>query len=145
MRIWSLHPKYLDTKGLVALWRESLLAKQVLLGMTKGYRNHPQLVRFKNATDPQGCIDAYLSEVYKEAGLRQFQFNGSKFSTPPREMSIMVTQGQLDYERKHLLSKLKVRDPQRYQAFQSVPICDPHPLFVVIDGAVEEWERTPSL
>jgi hypothetical protein len=30
MRIWSLHPKYLDSKGLVALWRESLLAKNVL-------------------------------------------------------------------------------------------------------------------
>jgi len=43
MRIWSLHPKYLDSKGMVALWREALLAKQVLLNKTKGYKNHPQL------------------------------------------------------------------------------------------------------
>jgi hypothetical protein len=49
MRIWSIHPKYLDIKGLVALWREALLAKHVLEGRTKGYRNHPQLDRFKLA------------------------------------------------------------------------------------------------
>lgn len=48
MRIWSLHPKYLDTKGLVALWRETLLAQHVLSGKTKRYKNHPQLARFKN-------------------------------------------------------------------------------------------------
>jgi hypothetical protein len=29
-RIWSLHPKYLDARGLVALWREGLLAQAVL-------------------------------------------------------------------------------------------------------------------
>lgn len=37
MRIWSLHPSYLDAKGLVALWRETLLAQKVLLGATVGY------------------------------------------------------------------------------------------------------------
>ena len=47
MRIWSLHPRYLDAKGLVAVWRETLLAKHVLEGKTKGYKNHPQLNRFR--------------------------------------------------------------------------------------------------
>lgn len=37
MRLWSIHPRYLDTKGLVALWRETLLlAQAVLFGNTKG-------------------------------------------------------------------------------------------------------------
>jgi hypothetical protein len=56
MRIWSLHPKYLDAKGLVALWRESLLAKQALESKTKGYKNHPQLNRFKNSGNAVGWI-----------------------------------------------------------------------------------------
>lgn len=32
MRLWSLHPSYLDAVGLVALWREGLLARKVLQG-----------------------------------------------------------------------------------------------------------------
>ena len=41
MRLWTLHPQYLDPRGLVALWREALLAQKVLLGRTRGYRAHP--------------------------------------------------------------------------------------------------------
>ena len=37
MRLWTLHPKYLDPQGLVALWREALLARAVLQGKTRGY------------------------------------------------------------------------------------------------------------
>ena len=29
MRLWSLHPRYLDRQGLTALWREGLLARAV--------------------------------------------------------------------------------------------------------------------
>ncbi len=47
MRLWSLHPKYLDRQGLLAVWREGLLAQKVLQGKTKGYKNHPQLKRFQ--------------------------------------------------------------------------------------------------
>jgi hypothetical protein len=43
MRLWSLHPQYLDPQGLVALWREALLAQAVLRGKTRGYKHHPQL------------------------------------------------------------------------------------------------------
>jgi hypothetical protein len=32
MRLWSLHPEYLDANGLVALWREALLAQAFLQG-----------------------------------------------------------------------------------------------------------------
>ena len=46
MRLWSVHPRYLDTAGLTACWREALLAQKVLTGATRGYRRHPQLERF---------------------------------------------------------------------------------------------------
>ena len=45
MKLWSIHPKYLDAKGLVALWREALLAQKVLDGKTEGYKNHPLKAR----------------------------------------------------------------------------------------------------
>ena len=66
MRLWSLHPKYLDKLGLLGLWRESLLAQKVLLGKTRGYRNHPQLIRFKRTSDPILYIGTYLYYVYLE-------------------------------------------------------------------------------
>jgi hypothetical protein len=34
MRLWSLHPKHLDRQGLLAVWREGLLAQEVLRGET---------------------------------------------------------------------------------------------------------------
>ncbi|MFN3505685.1 MAG: pyrimidine dimer DNA glycosylase/endonuclease V, partial [Caldimicrobium sp.] len=60
MRLWSIHPMYLDARGLVALWREALLARKVLIGETSGYRNHPQLVRFKRSASPLDAINRYL-------------------------------------------------------------------------------------
>jgi hypothetical protein len=47
VRLWSLHRQYLDVKGLVAVWREAVLAQKVRAGDAQGYRNHPQLNRFK--------------------------------------------------------------------------------------------------
>ncbi len=75
MRIWSLHPKYIDSKGLVALWRETLLAQNVLLGKTKGYKNHPQLERFKEHENPLAAIGSYLLYVQEEASERGYNFN----------------------------------------------------------------------
>ena len=63
MRLWTLHPKYLDAQGLVALWREGLLARAVLRGMTKGYRHHPQLQRFRAHASPRAAINLYLEGV----------------------------------------------------------------------------------
>ncbi|MFI5209112.1 MAG: pyrimidine dimer DNA glycosylase/endonuclease V, partial [Gemmatimonadales bacterium] len=72
MRLWSLHPRYLDAKGLVALWREGLLAKAVLQGKTRGYRHHPQLERWMRAVDPVASMNAYLVEVWREADRRGY-------------------------------------------------------------------------
>lgn len=142
MRIWSLHPRYLDVKGLLALWREALLAKHVLEGATKGYKNHPQLNRFKAANDPLQCMNQYLLEVYKEAKARGYHFDETKIDPGFIPVKLTVTRGQMDYEQKHLSAKLKSRDPGRYQLFRKEKIIETHPLFLIIDGAVEDWERT---
>jgi hypothetical protein len=144
MRIWSLHPKYLDTKGLVALWRETLLAQHVLEGKTKGYKNHPQLNRFKKSKYPLDSINQYLSEVYREAEKRSFNFDKQKINWTFRKSKLPVTNGQLNYEVQHLLSKLKSRDHNKFQELKSISVFDCHPLFDVVDGDLEEWERIPA-
>jgi hypothetical protein len=140
MRIWSLHPRYLDSKGLVALWRETLLAKHVLEGKTKGYKNHPQLSRFKEAKYPLDLINQYLSEVYSEALSRNFCFDEQKINWKFRKSRVSVSKGQLMYELEHLLNKLKKRDYDKYRELKSKKTFDSHPIFKLVNGEVEEWE-----
>jgi len=140
MRIWSLHPQYLDAKGLVALWRETLLAKNVLLGNTKGYKQHPQLSRFKASDDPVAAINQYLEGVYDESQRRGYNFDKSKFQIPNAPSTITVTTGQIEYERQHLLKKLQLRDKPRYETFLLEDKTELHPLFQLVDGDIEEWE-----
>ena len=140
MRIWSLHPKYLDTKGLVALWRETLLAKHVLEGKTVGYLNHPQLYRFKQVKKPVHSINQYLFHVYKEATERGFKFNKSKIGLEFAPTLLTVTSEQLKYEIIHLINKLKIRDTLRYNELINEKEVETHPLFKVVEGDVEEWE-----
>ncbi|NOT52771.1 MAG: hypothetical protein HOP10_16015 [Chitinophagaceae bacterium] len=140
MRIWSLHPKYLDAKGLVALWRETLLAKHVLEGKTKGYKNHPQLNRFKKLKYPCAAIDQYLSAVYDEALSREYNFDRTKFRQRNKPVKITVTQGQIDYETTHLLKKLRLRDAKKYKEVKAEKMYEVHPLFRIVKGGIEEWE-----
>ena len=142
MRIWSLHPRYLDAKGLVALWRETLLAKHVLMGKTKGYKNHPQLTRFKEEMNPVERIDQYLSEVYHEAEKRGYHFNKEKINWDFNPTEMRVSEGQMAYERDHLLSKLKVRDITLYEKFKSKQPFESHPMFTVEPGLIADWEKT---
>ncbi|AHF97048.1 50S ribosomal protein L24 [Desulfurella acetivorans A63] len=145
MRLWSLHPAYLDTKGLLALWREGLLAKKVLLSLTKGYKNHPQLDRFKAYSDPLNAIDSFLYFVYLEARNRNYNFNVSKISTLNLLVEkIPLKRGQLEFEYNHLLNKLKLRDKNRYEFLLKLNSdkISTNPLFYVIEGDIEEWEKT---
>ncbi len=141
MRLWSIHPKHLDAKGLVALWREGLLAQKVLKGETKGYTNHPQLERFKATDDPVAAIAAYLHAVADEADRRCYRFDRGKLGERSFSKKLNVTTGQLEYERAHLEAKLKERDPDRYDLLQSVPSPELHPLFEAVEGEVEPWEK----
>ena len=140
MRLWSIHPKYLDTKGLVALWREALLAQKVLQGNTKRYKNHPQLLRFKATNNPEGAIASYLREVEKEADSRNYTFDKSKISKKRLRAPIKVTSGQIDYELAHLLKKLKIRDKDKYKTLGLVTTIALHPMFKKVSGGVESWE-----
>jgi hypothetical protein len=141
MRLWSLHPSYLDVKGLTALWREGLLAKAVLEGKTRGYKNHPQLERFKAQPDPQAAVNAYLWEVWREAKRRGYRFDQSKLDDPRPCPNIRVTEGQIRYEWTHLQNKLLHRDPPRHQRNASVTHIQLHPLMEIVPGEIEEWER----
>ncbi len=140
MRIWSLHPQHLDAKGLVALWRETLLAQKVLLGATRGYRNHPQLIRFRRHDEPLAAIASYLREVQREAERRGYNFDASKIAGGSTALRITVTEGQLAYELAHLKAKLAVRDRNAFEKLIHAGHPAVHPSFVVIRGEVEEWE-----
>lgn len=143
MRLWSLHPKYLDSRGLVALWREGLLAKAVLEGKTRGYRSHPQLRRFRAQEDPVAVINAYLHAVLEEARRRGYHFDETKLAPHAPVRPLEVSDGQLRYEWRHLLSKLKRRDPAHFQQLCMIGNPDPHPLMRVVPGDIEAWEVVP--
>jgi hypothetical protein len=145
MRLWTVHPKYLDAQGLTGLWREALLAQAVLAGNTRGYRNHPQLMRFKSHPNPSGAIALYLSNVYDEAKYRGYRFDRSKINTPRTENRIPTTQGQLTFEWQHLLDKLEKRSPDVHlRVWQSKEVAA-NSLFEIIPGDVEPWEKRPIL
>lgn len=141
MRLWSLHPRYLDSKGLVALWREGLLAQKVLSGKTRGYRNHPQLDRFKAHPSPKKAIGRYLLEVWREARRRGYAFSLGKLRhAGARVVPIPVTRGQLRFERRHLARKLRRRFPKGLKALNSSRLA-PHPSMKAVAGPREPWEK----
>lgn len=125
----------------MALWREALLAQKVLLGETRGYRHHPQLARFRAQRDPVKAIGAYLRVVADEAKSRGYAFDVSKIARRGKCAPIPCTDGQLAYEWKHLRAKLAVRDPERFAKTRARELPLPNPLFVVVKGSVENWEK----
>lgn len=140
MRLWSIHPRYLDSKGLVALWREGLLAQKVLQGETRGYRQHPQLTRFRQTSNPIGAIATYLRAIADEADARGYQFSRSKIARNRYSGSIAVTSGQIRYEVEHLFKKLALRDPEKQRELKRAKRIALHPSFHRVRGDIEEWE-----
>ena len=144
MRLWTLHPKYLDAKGLVALWREALLAQKVLKGETTGYNNHPQLIRFRAQADPVAAIAKYLGYVHEEARHRGYRFDREKIEPSWTAVRITCTRGQLLYEWDHLKQKMITRDSVHYAGIAEIAIPDRHPLFMIVSGDIEPWEHIRS-
>jgi len=140
MRIWSLHPQYLDTQGLTALWRECLLAQAVLRGQTRGYTKHPQLIRFRETPAPLQVIARYLHIVHAEACQRGYNFDASKISPCDEVDLLTVTEGQLDYEWAHLRNKLQLRSPHLLAGVSSLSQPETHPLFRIVPGGIADWE-----
>jgi len=142
MRLWSLSFKYLDRMGLLAVWREALLAKKVLEDKTIGYKNHPQLIRFKNTDNPVKYINAYLEDIYKEAQERGYNFSKEKFSEGKIEKQIPVNSKQVEYEFTHLKYKLEKRDPEKFKDVSNITEIEVSNIFKIIEGNIEEWEKT---
>jgi hypothetical protein len=142
MRLWSVHPRHLDARGLVALWREGLLARAVLRGATRGYRRHPQLQRFRERADPLAALDCYLSRVLDESRSRGYRFDATKIRYRRcRRGHARVPAGQLAHEWKHLLAKLAARDRPKWRA-ERRRRPEAHGCFRVVPGPVADWERT---
>lgn len=140
MRLWTLHTRHLDPQGLVALWREGLLARAVLHGQTRGYRSHPQLERFKVHPQPRRAIDAYLAVVQEEATARGYRFDRGKLGAIEAVETIDVGAGQVDHEWAHLLAKLAPRKPDVHARWRDAAP-DLHPLFRRVPGGIAGWER----
>ncbi len=141
MRLWTLHPRYLDAAGLVALWREGLLARAVLRGRTRGYRHHPQLTRFRSHASPRAAINRYLAAVLAEAAVRGYCFDRRKIAAGRARVVLEATAGQMAHEWRHLLRKLRQRSPSLYRRWRRERSPEPHPLFRIVPGKVEPWER----
>lgn len=170
MRLYNIHPKYLDQKGLCGLWAESLLAQSVLL---KGefsehpqtphtrlrrtpYWNHPALNRFKGDKAIY-LIGNYLHGVAEEGIKRGYKFDINKIEIhiPYVHQLLTVTKGQLVFEISHLLKKLKQRDRKKYieiskeiewreganYLYYNESKIQAHSLFKIIEGGKEQWER----
>lgn len=149
MRLWSLHPSLLDRQGLVACWREALLAQAVLLGKTRGYTAHPQLERFTSHPQPELAIGAYLAGLHAEAVTRGYRFDATRIVHSPSADDvevIPVTFGQLGFELSHLRAKLFQRSPgflaEHAASLEATEqLIAIHPLFVAVAGTIESWER----
>lgn len=127
------------------MWREGLLARAVLRGATRGYRHHPQLARFRAARSPLRMLDTYLAVICDEATERGYRFDRSKLGRRGRSrMRLTVTRDQLELEWRHLLRKLRKRNPARYRLARAIEDPEPHPVFRVIAGPIEAWERIPE-
>lgn len=141
MRLWSIHPKYLDVKGLSGLWREALLAKKILQKKTTAYKNHPQMRRFHALKNPVPAINAYLLNIYRESCERGYCFNKRKLGRAFRKEKIPVKKGQIIYEFKILKKRLKIRAKDKYREIKKVKRIEPNPIFRIIKGKKESWEK----
>jgi hypothetical protein len=149
MRLWTIHPQYLDAAGLVALWREALLGQAVLLGRTRGYTRHPQLERFRATADPAASIARYLRVVADEADARGYSFDATRIVVDGSSVRLIAeTKGQLLYEWEHLGRKLLRRSPEWHRDRVAGVKAAAHPLFRIVAGGVRDWEKvtgaTPS-
>ena len=140
VRLWSIDPVLLDRAALVAGWREGLLAQKVLRGLTKGYRSHPQLERFRTLPDPVAGIATWLHGLADAADARGYRFDRTRVVLSPGVERLPLTDGQLALEWAHLRVKVTDRDPAWLDRLVAPR---PHPMFDLVPGPVAAWERAP--
>lgn len=145
MRIWSIHPVNLDTKGLCGAWRE-LLGAIKSCDPSVGYSRHSQLIRWRNATDSiemmRNALAHYGLTLYQEAKRRKYHFNVNKlkpYLIAPKPI-LPVNVGQFEYEWEFLRKKCLTRNPDWVMIKKEV-----NPMFVLRDGGIEPWEHIKEL
>lgn len=120
----------MDKHGLIALWREGLLAQKALNGGAKGYQNNPQLVRFKRQDNPLKAIGTYLSFVAAEGARQGYKLNHEKILYPNFDEAVIEADlGQVAFEKEHLKDKLKRRDVIKFEELSSSKTIDANPIF----------------
>jgi hypothetical protein len=130
----------MDARGLVALWREALLAQAVLIGRTRGYTRHPQLARFRRSASPPDTIAHYLRAIYAESFRRGYCFDPARLGPAGSVQPLAATRGQFDYEWFHLKAKHSVRAPEWLAGLKPASSPKAHPLFRIVPGPVADWE-----
>jgi hypothetical protein len=88
------------------------------------------------------AVGYYLKELYFESQIRGYNYNYSKILYPDAVVEpIFLSQGQIDYEFMILQERLKVRTPKKYE--ENLGVSDPlsHPLFKIVPGLPEKWEK----
>lgn len=160
MRLWSFHPSYLDNIGLARLYNEGIGGIRAIRGEQKMHLNHPQLTRFKVCCDNHTYIilSAYLRVVHNELELRGMVNDGKfkhdlllnyLFQNTKDLFNITVNSSQINGEIVHFINKTKTQKG-RYindnlkQAIAAKNIL-PHPLFTVVPGPVESWEKSETV
>ncbi|MDW5563812.1 MAG: pyrimidine dimer DNA glycosylase/endonuclease V [Methanomassiliicoccus sp.] len=141
MRLWSIHPRYLDPPGLGGLWREALLAQGVVAGRTLAYRNHPQTRRLLEQPDPWGAIHDYLIGVWDEAHRRGYAYQRSRILPHAGDHPMEVPRGQFEYEAALLRLKLEARSPRYLAGLPRPGDALPHPSIRMVEGGIAWWER----
>lgn len=86
------------------------------------------------------AINGYLAEILDEALRRGYRFDCSKIGPCDRSLRLPVTDGQLIHEWRHLQNKLRIRAPHLYVG-AGPAVIEPHPMFEVIPGEIEKWEK----
>lgn len=141
MLVWSIHPSYLEVKNFVALWSESLLAQNVLLGNTKGWVNHPQLIRFRKHEFPLQAIANYLHDVCDEAENRGYNFKLEKIQLPWQKIDkLQITMAGIEHEWQYFLKKMKLRNLKYFNKWKNNIEIKTHPAFKIIEGKIKDWE-----
>jgi hypothetical protein len=141
VRLWSIHPCYLDPPGLGGLWREALLAQRVVEGRTAAYRHHPQARRVLDQADPWGAIHDYLLGVWEEGRRRGYHYDRSRISEHSGGHLMEVPRGQIEYELALLRYKLAERNRDFLSRLPTFERTLSHPSIRIVEGGIAPWER----
>lgn len=132
MRLWSIHPKYLDKHALIALWREGLLAQKALSGKGLVDEANVQLVRFKKSANPVRAIGSYLSFVASEGAKQGCKLNHERILQPNFEAKFMTTDvAQMELEVEQLKARMKTRNKDKFKLLTDVHKFEANPVFTL--------------